>query len=111
MNVNDVAAAKRMAWLVVALAVASMLAAGLAFGADRVTSTSHLATVGVDDACAVPIPKRKTKRIVLDGACVVVRQQRVGERSCEFVTGPETLAEDMDRLVALCRTTKIEAAP
>lgn len=78
----------------------------------RTTPTLHVsqtASAAVDKLCAADIPKRATKRIVLGEGigCVVVRQQRKNERSCEIYMGREAIADDYDKMVELCKTTSI----
>jgi hypothetical protein len=88
-------------------ALIAMLFAVPALAADqRIIASSTTASINADLICAAAIPKA-AKRIPVADGCVVVRQQRAGQRSCEYVMGPDSTLADYDRMVALCKRTEL----
>lgn len=74
---------------------------------ERIIASSSTATIAPDAACAAITVPKGAKRIPVADGCVVVRQERAGQRSCQFVTGPDSTLADYDRMLELCKRTEL----
>lgn len=81
----------------------AFLAAAPAFGNETVVGSSSLATIDPVAACDQMAPRSERQALVRYGfGCVLVSQERKGQRSCSFVVGAGDGLDAQDAMLEIC---------